>query len=324
MKVIITGGAGMIGSRLTRLLLEKNFEVVVVDNLSRGKLQYLEKIPLFAKEAFYNIDLSQEKNNDYLVHIFSTADAVVHLADVVAGIDYVFSNQYFVYVQNNKINHNVFDACAEANVKKIVYAGTACSFPREKQQGVSSVLTELDLFPANPESAYGWSKLNGILELDYLREKVNSECITLLLHNVYGPNCDLNERTSQVIPALVKKVLTNDELIVWGTGNQGRSFVFVEDIAYAFYLALIKEKLPSIIQIGTEICYTIKEIAEELVRISGRDIAIKYDTTKPEGDKGRCANIALARKALGWYPHVDIARGLIQTFDWIKRQESGK
>jgi len=319
MKVVITGGAGMIGSSLTNLLIEKGFDVVVVDNLSRGKVDYLEGIARFNKQNLYRIDLSQEENCADLVKLLSTADAVVHLADIVAGIGYVFGNQYSVYVQNNKINHNVFEASIEANVKKIVYAGTACSFPKEKQTGINSILDESDLFPADPESAYGWSKLNGILELSYLREKTNISCTTLVLHNVYGPNCDLDERTAQVIPALAKKVLTNNELVVWGSGTQGRSFVFVQDIAYAFYLALIKDNLPSIIQIGSEVCYTIREIAEKLVAISGRDISIRYDITKPEGDRGRCANIRLAMDVLGWSPSIDIDSGLKTTFDWIKR-----
>ena len=122
-----------------------------------------------------------------------------------------------------------------------------------------------------------------------------------------------------MIPALAKKVLTNNELVVWGSGTQGRSFVFVQDIAYAFYLALIKDNLPSIIQIGSEVCYTIREIAEKLVAISGRDISIRYDITKPEGDRGRCANIRLAMDVLGWSPSIDIDSGLKTTFDWIKR-----
>ena len=163
MKICITGGAGMIGSTLIRKLIQMNHEIVVIDNLWRGKLDNLSSIASFnIDNSFFNIDLSKTENIDEVTSIFLSCDAVIHLADIVAGIGYVFNNQYEIFRINNLINTNVFNSCAQAGVKKILYAGTACSFPKTMQMSLDSILKEDDLFPSYPESAYGWSKLMGV------------------------------------------------------------------------------------------------------------------------------------------------------------------
>jgi len=325
MKVCLTGGAGMIGSALVKELVKRNHEVLVIDNLWRGRIQYLEEIKGFDKyKSFFNIDLSKYESSCLVVEIFKTCDAVIHLADIVAGIEYVFNNQYDIFRINNIINSNVFGACATGNVKKILYAGTACSFPKNLQMGLDSILTEDQLFPAYPESAYGWSKLLGTLELSYLKEKVHCKTTTLILHNVYGPNCDLNPVTSQVIPAIIKRMIElmpQENLCVWGSGNQGRAFTYVDDIVRAFILALEKEDLPEIIQIGPSQCTSIKDLVETLNNeVVKKNLKLYYDMSKPEGDLGRCANYNVALESLGWSPQVSLKEGLNYTYEWIKNQ----
>jgi nucleoside-diphosphate-sugar epimerase len=252
---------------------------------------------------------------------------VIHLADIVAGISYVFNNQYEVFRVNNLINTNTFRAIAERPVQKVLYAGTACSWPKKLQLTLDSVLTEDQLFPAEPESAYGWSKLMGSLELQFLSERSTMQTSTLMLHNVYGPNCDIDPRTSQVIPSIIRRIVElepGQPLTVWGSGNQGRAFVHVDDIAAAFVAALDTESLPPFIQIGPDHCTSIKQLVETLRdKVVRRDIPIFYDASKPEGDKGRCADFSLARRVLGWSPQVGIEQGLADTYRWIERQLKG-
>lgn len=322
MKICITGGAGMIGSRLTKRLLAEGHSIQIIDNLWRGKLENIANLSGFNMEHdFFNIDLSNPENQTQVVSILSNADAVIHLADIVAGIGYVFNNQYEIFRINNLINTNLFNACAKAEVKKIIYAGTACSFPKDLQMSLDSELKETQLYPAEPESAYGWSKLMGSLELQFMQERYGMQTTTLMLHNVYGPNCDIDPKTSQVIPSIIRKIVELPEggtLDVWGSGNQGRAFMHVDEICNAFVAALNKENLPPIIQIGPNQCTSIKELVQILVnKIANKKIEIHYDLTKPEGDKGRFADYSLAKEVLGWEPSVSLEDGLRETYQWV-------
>lgn len=325
MKVCITGGAGMIGSTLLNKLVALGNDVIVIDNFWRGKKENIDNIPNWDyNKSFYNIDLSDPTNENHIINAIESCDVVIHLADIVAGIGYVFNNQYEIFKVNNQINSNLFNACSKSGIKKILYAGTACSFPKDLQMSLTAVLKEEQLFPAEPESAYGWSKLMGTLELQYMAEKFNIDVTTLMLHNVYGPNCDLDPKRSQVIPSIIKKMIElnpGEELQVWGSGNQGRAFIHVDDITNAFILALNKADLPKIIQIGPSYCTSIKKLVLTLKdKILKKDIAIFYDTTKPEGDLGRCADYSLANKTLGWEPLVNLENGLMTTTNWIEKQ----
>lgn len=325
-KILVTGGCGMIGSNLVKRLVKEGHDVYVIDNLWRGKLEYLndeEGKPVIDLETrFFDVDLSKGLSIDPVVF---QVDYVIHLADIVAGIDYVFSNQGDLFRQNNLINTHLFNSVRKAGkerVKGLIYVGTACSFPLTRQNSLEVVpLKEEELFPALPESAYGWSKLMGQLEVGFLEKETGIPCCTLMFHNVYGSPCDYGER-SQVIPALIRKAINypNEPFNVWGSGLQGRAFIHVDDIVNALCLALEKGWGYGWIQIGPSVCTSIKEIAEAVVKISGKDIDIFYDTTKPEGDKARSADYSKAKEVLGWEPQVSLEEGLKQQYEWVKSQ----
>lgn len=323
MKICITGGAGMIGSALLRKLATQGHEIIVIDNLWRGNVDNINSISGWDFSSnFYNIDLSDGKNEETLLKIIDGTDVMIHLADIVAGIGYVFNNQYEIFKINNTINTNVFSISSKLKIKKILYAGTACSFPKDLQLSLDSVLHESQLFPAEPESAYGWSKLIGTMEMQYMAEKYDIDVTTLMLHNVYGPFCDIDPQRSQVIPSIIRKIVElnpGENLEVWGSGNQGRAFLHVDDVANAFALAITKNNLPKIIQVGPSYCTSIKELVSVLANdVSKKNINIVYDTTKPEGDLGRCADFSIAQKYLDWQPQVTLLDGLTSTYNWIK------
>jgi GDP-D-mannose 3', 5'-epimerase len=323
MKICVTGGAGMIGSSLVKRLLSEKYDVIVVDNLWRGKIEnlFIEGKPIINMETnFHRVDISDPKNINLLQNIIKDCDYVVHLADIVAGIGYVFDKQYEIFKLNNAINTNLFQATIDSGLKKLIYAGTACSFPLELQNSLDSEMNDEDLFPANPESAYGWSKLMGQLELRYLAEIASFEINTLMFHNVYGQNCEFEGERPQVIPSLINRIIDAEEgstIEVWGSGNQGRAFIHVDDIVDAIIKSIEKENLPEYMQIGPNHCTSIKELVESLIEISGKKINVKFDTTKPEGDKGRYANYKIAKKTISWEPKVDLTKGLIETYNWI-------
>lgn len=324
-KILVTGGAGMIGSNLTKKLIKEGYEVFVVDNLWRGKLDYLKNekgesvIPL--DTHFFNRDLSDKDTCDDLA---KQVDYVIHLADVVAGIDYVFNNQGSLFRQNLLINSNVMDSVRKAgkNIKGFIYVGTACSFPLTRQNSLNVIpLKEEELYPALPESAYGWSKLMGQYETELLEKETGIPTCTLMFHNIYGSPCDFGER-SQVIPALIRKAINypNEPFIVWGSGEQGRAFIHVDDIVNALILGLRKGWGHGVIQIGPSTCTSIREVAEMIVKISGKNIDIKFDVSKPEGDKARAADYSKAKKVLGWEPIVSLEEGIRAQYSWIENE----
>lgn len=323
-KILVTGGAGMIGSNLVKRLVKEKNQVIVVDNLWRGKLDYLKdsdgKYVIDLENNFFTIDLSYQGSIDFLV---KKVDYIIHLADIVAGIGYVFGNQSFIFRQNFLINTNVINSVKKSNIKGFLNIGTACSFPATLQNEFEArLLEEKQLYPALPESAYGWSKLMGQYETILLRREFNIPATSLMLHNVYGSPCDFSPQKSQVIPSLIRKAINypKEDFIVWGSGRQGRAFIHVKDVVDAIMLALEKSWSEETIQIGPSVCTTIKEIAEAIVEISGKEIEIKYDTTKPEGDKARAANYSLAKSVLGWTPNVNLIDGLTEQYKWIMKQ----
>jgi nucleoside-diphosphate-sugar epimerase len=322
--ILVTGGAGMIGSNLVTALRFKGVKVKVIDNLWRGKIEYLNdkngQSVIDLNKDFYNYDLSFPGICDDLL---KDVDYVVHLADIVAGIGYVFSNQGSLFRQNVLINSNIIDSIKKSKIKGFLYIGTACSFPETLQNSlVVTPLKETDLYPAQPESAYGWSKLMGQYESELMSKETQIKTCTLMLHNVYGSPCDFSKEKSQVIPSLIRKAINYpfEEFNVWGSGSQGRAFIHVNDVVNGILLALYKGWGHGHIQLGPSICTSIKEIAESIVEISGKYIKIIYDTTKPEGDKARSADYSKALTLLGWKPKVNLRDGLCQQYNWIKEQ----
>ena len=320
MRVLVTGGAGLIGSNLVHRLIGQGIETIVVDNLWRGKEENLmdKGVPILDfDQEFFKYDLTNYKS---CLELTRGIDVVIHLADVVAGIKFVFSNQLFVYRNNIMINSNMLNAAIEHNVHKYIYVGTACSYPMDKQNVLDlPPLVEEDAYPANPESAYGWSKLMGEYECELAQKESKIETAVLRLHNVYGPRCDTRPETSQVIPALCKKAIDypQQEFVVWGSGTQKRAFLYVDDVVDAITMAIESGMGMGVIQIGPSKSHSISDIASRIVKLSAKDIEIKYDLSRPEGDKDRSADCAKAKEILGWQQRVLLEEGLKKTYQWL-------
>ena len=318
-KILVTGGAGLIGSNVVKRLVNLGHEVFVADNLWRGRMENLKEngrpvIDLDSK--FHQVDLREYGN---CVAVSKNIDVVIHLADIVAGINFVFANELFLYRVNIVMNSNMLDAAISNNVKKYLYVGTACSYPEKMQSELNPPpFKEDDAYPASPESAYGWSKLMGEYECELAQKEGKIETGILRLHNVYGPPCEMSPERSQVIPALCRKAINfpEEDFIVWGSGNQRRAFLYVDDVVDAIILLIKKGMGNGVIQIGPGESYSITDIAERIVKMSGKDIEIKYDLTRPEGDKDRTADSSKARGILGWQQKVSLDEGLQRTYTW--------
>lgn len=329
-KILITGGAGMIGSNLVKsLITDEKYnkdDIFVVDNLWRGCIENICNY-IDIDTNFFNIDLYKSNQLEDIINKYNI-DTIIHLADVVAGIGYVTKNEWFIFNQNMIINCNTIKSIKNCSkhIKAFINISTACCFPKSLQLSIESKLDENQLYPAEPETSYGWSKLMGIYETELLQNDTDILCCNLILHNVYGAPCDIGER-SQVIPALIKKVIKsseNGDIEVWGSGKQCRAFLHVNDVIKSIVLAMRKGYNLGCIQIGPDKCTTITEITENIIKISKKNINIKYDLSKPEGDFGRCANFSKAYQLLGWYPTIDIETGIKIVYEYIKNEIENK
>lgn len=317
-KVYVTGVAGMIGSNTARALLKDRHNVIGIDNLWRGTKRNIEDLLLDENFSFRYADLISD---DDWCRDMGPNDALIHIADIVAGIGYVFSNEWNVFQKNLLINTRVARVVNQFAPERLVYLGTACSYPQHLQRSVeTSVLSESNKFPADPESGYGWSKLVGEIEFQLAIKGTRTKLTVLDLHNVYGWPCTYRDGTSQVIPALIYKAMTatDGKLSVWGDGRQGRAFLHVSDVVSAIQLALGYSGKHSTFMIGPDHCTTIAEVAKIIQAHPKMDIQeIIFDTSKPTGDIGRFADSKLASQELGWSLKVDFQSGLNELIDQI-------
>lgn len=317
-KIYVTGAAGMIGSTFCIEAVKNGCNVIGIDNLSRGKAENLHS--LMGNELFKFVYSDIASDLDW-ANDLSGNDVVVHLADIVGGIGYVFNNEWSIFNANLRINSNLARVLNMQKPRQLVYIGTACSYPKEMQKSVDkSGLREGDKFPADPESGYGWSKLIGDIEYSLLCKNKGIIYTNLDLHNVYGSPCDFNPATAQVIPSIIFKALTTDCLSIWGDGKQGRAFIEVRDVAKAI-MSAVNLAVSGSYMIGPNCCTTIDEVVD--IVLSNPKIKSKSvykDMSKPVGDIGRFYAGTAAYDKLGWAPKITMEEGVNDLIDYISRQ----
>jgi GDP-D-mannose 3',5'-epimerase len=315
MKTVVTGAAGFIGANLVRRLLELGRDIRCVDNVSRGKGRNLEGSPV-------DIVYSDLRHYDQALKAVEGADVVYHLAARVGSIDFLHgsSKAELEALQSNlAIDVNVFRACREVGVKKIVYASSVSVYPIDRQQRRGAVFREEDIYPINPEGGYGWAKLMGEIQLGMMEE---CKSAAARIFNAYGEYCEY-EGTAQVVPALIRKAIRypEEEFVVWGDGSQTRNLIYIQDCIDA--LLKMEEKAsypPLILNVGNEKTTTIRELAETIVKVSSKKIEIMYDKSKPVGPLSRIPSIERAAKKLKWKPHTSLENGLRSTYKWIESE----
>lgn len=324
MKTVVTGGAGFIGSNLVRKLLDQGREVVIADDFSRGSIQNLLDLGIQTSDIGLGtvdrvIDLTDFQQ---ALKVTQGAETVFHLAARIGSIDYLHgsdTNELEALQSNLLIDANVFRASLKSNVRKLVYASSVAVYPLNLQQSPNVTFSEDALDYFDPDGGYGWAKLMGEIQLGWLSH-INVGIARIF--NVYGENEDL-VKAVHVIPALFLKAnrYHKEEFIVWGNGQQSRDFLYVADCVDA--LLQVEKRAsspPIIINIGSGKPVSIATIAEKVIGLSGKDIKVGYDPTKPVGPLSRAADITKARTVLGWRPKVGLDEGLTRTYRWIQRR----
>lgn len=312
-KVLVTGGGGFIGSHLVERLLKSGSNVRVVGRSEKpiNLINCLEKID------YVIADLSKMENCLKVVH---GMDVVFHLASKVAGISYNVAHPAEMFKTNSLLNLMMLEASRIENVERYQCTSSTCVYPRYCEVPTP----ETEGFKDDPEPTvlgYGWAKRIAELQARFYAKEYGMKIAIIRPTNAYGPRDDFSQETSHVIPALIRKVYeSNDVITVWGSGNQTRSFIYVEDLARAMMEVTEKYAVADPINIGTEEEITIKDLASLITKISGKNLLVKFDLTKPEGQPRKFADITKAKEKIDWRPDFALESGLKKTIEWYKRQ----
>jgi nucleoside-diphosphate-sugar epimerase len=317
-KVLVTGGAGFIGSHLVDALVRLDADVRVVDNLSRGKIGNLASCK--DRIEFIQGDLKEPRTADSAV---VDVDLCFHLAASVGSVEFMNTNPAEIFC-NASIDYNVLEACRKGSVDRMLYTSSACVYSTDLQTSDDlPPLKESDLLTngAKPDGDYGWTKYFGEIESRAFNKAYGMKIAIVRPFNPYGPRESFDPKDSHVIPSLIRKSANRENpFVVWGDGKQERAFEYVADLVESFILAIQKSADAEPINVGSSTPIAIRTIAEKILEIMNSKLAIVWDTTKPQGVRSRKANMSKAQNLLGWSPKTSLDEGLRKTIDWYLEQ----
>ena len=317
--VLVTGGASFISSHLVDELVLRGAKVTVIDDLSNGKKENLEKS--WDKIKFIQQDLEYIKNNE-IMNIFKGNEIVFHFAADHGGRGYINTHPADV-CSNFAIDHHVFDACNNTDVEKVIFSSSACVYPTKLQNeiGSSYKLKESDSDPENLDGylsadvEYGWAKLMSEIQMKSFNKQYGLKGCPVRFVTAYGPREDT---THAIIALIYKAVEKMDPFEIWGDGNQERDFTYVEDIVSGSILAAEKISDMTPINLGTGIRYKMLDVVKMICEIlQWTPKEFKFDTSKPTGALSRSLDNSLAKTLLGWEPKFSLKDGLAKTIQWF-------
>ena len=301
-KIIITGGAGFLGS-------------FVIEQLAA--LGYTNILPLRKKD----FDLTHEAEVDRLYQSLKPA-VVLHLAAEVGGIGANRDNPGRFFFANLAMGLHLIEGARKFGLKKFVQVGTICAYP--KFTPVPFRESELwNGFPEETNAPYGIAKKSLLMMCQAYRQQYGLNAIYLLPVNLYGPRDNFHLHSSHVIPALIRKCVEarrrgDAQLTAWGTGSASREFLFVKDCARGIVASMEKYDSPEPMNLGSGREITIRQLTELIARLSKFSGKIVWDPTKPDGQPRRCLDVSRAQQAIGFTAGTSLEDGLSETIEWFE------
>jgi len=331
--ILVTGGASFISSHLVDSLLKKDAIVKVADDLSSGRLANLEYPLRKNSSGFWTCNnlivwKGDLKDRSFTRSLMKDVDTVFHLAALHGGRGYIHTHPAECCT-NMLLDQLVFEEAHRAGIDRICFASSACVYPSylQEEMGSSYLLKEEDADPFVRDKAfadleYGWAKLMAEMALKAYHRQYGMKTSSVRIFTAYGPR---ENETHAVIALIAKAFIRMDPYVIWGTGEQDRNFTYVQDIVDAMILAAEKIGNGTPVNAGRDDRITINQAAEFIFDIIGwRPKRIRHDMTKPQGVASRAADLARARRRLGWEPEVSYKEGFKKTIEWYIANKNKK
>ena len=300
-RIYIAGHRGLVGSALVRKFQELGYDNLILKTRSEWNLLNQQEVAdFFAVEKPEYVFLAAAKVGGIGANSTYPAD--------------------FVY-ENIMIQTNIIHAAYKNNTKKLLFLGSSCIYPKMAEQPIKeeSLLTG-ELEPTN--DAYAIAKIAGIKMCQAYNKQYGTNYISVMPTNLYGPNDNFDLEKSHVFPALIRKfheakINKEAEVVVWGTGTPIREFLYVDDLAEACIYLMNNYNDDKIVNIGTGVGVTIRELAESIAKVVGYEGKLVFDTSKPDGTPIKINDVSYLN-SLGWQAKTDLLSGIEKTYNWYK------
>jgi len=303
MNILVTGGAGFIGSNIADALINLGHDVTIIDNLSTGKKENINpkanffQINILDKTSLEGVFQSQKP--EVVFHVAGQVNLVWSLTNIARDLEL-----------NTKGSINVFELSVKYNVRRIIYSSTIAVY------GDVDILPVNENTPIKPLSPYGISKYSAEQYLEYFKKRNHIERVVLRYSNVYGPRQNpLGE--AGVVSIFTEKIIKNEKLVVFGDGNQTRDYVYVEDVVKANLLSI--DGPEGVYNIGTGIETSVNDLIRIFESVTNTKITPIYKEPRLGEVRRIYLDISKAKKELGFEPTFDIKEGIRKTIEWYKK-----
>ena len=299
-KIYLAGHRGMVGAAIWRVLKKKGYSNLI------GRTS--KELDLRNQKAVF--DFIKSEKPDVVI------DAAARVGGILANNNYPFQ----FLMENMQIQNNLIDAAHKLDVKKFIFLGSSCIYPKLAPQPLKEeyLLTD-SLEPTN--EWYAIAKITGVKACQAIRKQFGKDFVSLMPTNLYGTHDNFDLETSHVLPAMIRKFHeakenNNSAVTLWGSGTPMREFLFVDDMAASVVFALENELPEYLYNVGTGIDITIKELAETIQKKVGHTGEIVWDSSKPDGTPRKLMDITKMHD-LGWKHQVELEEGIEKTYQWF-------
>lgn len=312
-RVLVTGAGGFIGHHLTNYLVQLGYWVRGVDI----------KGPEFEPSQAHEFELLDLRRWADCLQATRGVDEVYGLAANMGGIGFIENNKALIVRDNTLINLHTMEAARINGVRRYLYTSSACIYPGYRQRETDiAALKEEEAYPADAEDGYGWEKLYMERVCRHYWEDFGLDTRVVRFHNIFGPLGTYDGGREKSPAAICRKVALacdGDAIEVWGDGKQTRSYCYIDDCVEGIY-RLMRSDHRDPINLGQDRMISIDELVDTVATIAGKAIRKAYDSSKPQGVRGRNSDNTRLRQVLKWEPIVSLEEGLARTYHWIQSE----
>lgn len=313
--IVVCGAGGFIGGHLVQDILNKGYKKIRAVDIKPTDKWY---------QIFEDVDNIVGDLQDFKVcqKVVNNARWIYNLAADMGGMGFIENNKALCML-SVLINTHLLKASKESDVERFFFSSSACVYAHDKQVNPQVPgLLETDAYPASPEDGYGWEKLFSERMCRHFTEDFNLSTRMARYHNVYGPNGTFDGGREKAPAAIARKVIeaklsNNHKINIWGTGEQTRSFMYIDDCVFGTQLIMESSDVDFPINLGSDEQVTINKLVDITEEISGIKLKREYDLNAPKGVNGRNSDNTLIKKSLKWEPSINLKKGMEKTYAWI-------